>query len=56
MIGGFIRYFLGRRLARLLPGGWLAVLLLSPTVRNAAKRGWARYRSRGLPPGPPNHY
>jgi len=56
VIGGFIKYFLGRRLARLLPGGWLAVLLLSPTARNAAKRGWARFRSRGAPPGPPNHY
>jgi len=55
VIAGFFRYFLGRRLARLLPGGWLAVLLLSPTVRNAAKRGWARYRSRGLPPGPPGY-
>ncbi len=50
MIGGVVRYFLGRRLARLLPGGWLVMLLLSPTVRRAARRGWARYRSRGLPP------
>jgi len=41
-----LRYVLGRRLARLLPGGWIAMLLLSPTARRAARGGYRRYRDR----------
>ena len=46
MLGTLFRFFLGRRLARFLPGGWLGFLLLSPTARRLAGRGWRAFRSR----------
>jgi len=50
MIGGIARYVVGRRLARVLPGGWLAVAVLSPTGRRIAKRAWRRVSSSSKPP------
>lgn len=37
-----LRYMIGRRLARFLPGGWLAWLLMSPRVRRLLGRGASR--------------
>jgi len=45
-MGSFLRFLIGRRLARLLPGGWLALLLLSPRSRALAARGWRSLRAR----------
>ena len=41
-----LRFLIGRRLARLLPGGWLAWLLLDPRVRRVAGRGASRLVAR----------
>lgn len=46
MLGSLLKAFAGRRLARFLPGGWLAMLLLSPPVRNAIRRRWQARRGR----------
>ena len=46
MIRGLLRYAIGRRLARFLPGGWLAFLLMSPRVRRYALQGFRRIRRR----------
>jgi len=45
MVSSLLKAFAGRRMARFLPGGWLAMLLLSPPVRNAIRRRW-QARSR----------
>ncbi|MGI8440390.1 MAG: hypothetical protein ACR2NV_09400 [Thermoleophilaceae bacterium] len=49
MIRGVLRYLIGRRLARFLPGGWLVFLLTSPRVRRwvsaTVRRRLARRRS-----------
>jgi hypothetical protein len=41
-----LRFFLGRRLARALPGGWLLLLLLDPRSRAFAQSIWRRGRTR----------
>ena len=41
-----LRFLIGRRLARLLPGGWLAWLVLDPRVRRLAGRGASRLIAR----------
>ena len=43
---GLLRFLIGRRLARLLPGGWLAWLVLDPRVRRFAGRGASRLIAR----------
>jgi hypothetical protein len=47
-----LRALLTRRLVRFLPGGWLAVILLSPRTRAFARSLWAsrqrRPRARAL--------
>jgi hypothetical protein len=49
MIRGFLRYLIGRRLARFLPGGWLIFILTSPRARRwvsaTVRRRLARRRS-----------
>jgi len=44
MLRSLLKGFAGRRLVRFLPGGWLAMILLSPPVRNAVKRRWQARR------------
>ncbi len=38
MIRGVLRYLIGRRLARFLPGGWLVYVLTSPRARSYLMR------------------
>jgi hypothetical protein len=40
------RYFLGRRLARYLPGGWVAVLLANPISMRILRSLNGRFRRR----------
>jgi len=46
VLRSLLKAFAGRRLARFLPGGWLALILLSPPVRNAIRRRWQARRGR----------
>lgn len=46
-MGSLIRYLVGRRLAALLPGGWLVLLLTSAGSRRMLMRGFRRGR-RGV--------
>jgi len=46
MLGSLLRTLFTRRLARVLPGGWFTLLLLSPAVRRAAGSGLRRVRAR----------
>ncbi len=52
MIRGVLRYMIGRRLARFLPGGWLVFLLTSPRARRwvstTVRRRLARRSARRL--------
>ena len=41
-----LRYLIGRRVARVLPGGWLGLLLLSPQARGFVRNLWRRRRAR----------
>ena len=42
-----VGFLFRRQAARLLPGGWLALLLLSPRSRALARSLWVRGRARG---------
>jgi hypothetical protein len=41
-----LRALLARRLVRFLPGGWLALILLSPRTRSFARSLWASRQQR----------
>jgi predicted DCC family thiol-disulfide oxidoreductase YuxK len=41
-----VRYFLGKRLARFLPGGWIALLLMNPISKRILRRVYDRWVSR----------
>jgi predicted DCC family thiol-disulfide oxidoreductase YuxK len=43
VIAAIGRYLLGRRLARFLPGGWIALLLLNPISKRILRRAYNRY-------------
>lgn len=53
MLGSLLRTLFSRRLARVLPGGWLTVLLLSGPSRAAARWGWRKVQARRAPIEPP---
>jgi hypothetical protein len=40
-----VKYFLGRRLARMLPGGWIGLLLL-PIAKRVLQRAYAHRMAR----------
>jgi predicted DCC family thiol-disulfide oxidoreductase YuxK len=40
------RYLLTRRLARFLPGGWIALVLMNPISKRIMKRVYHRYARR----------
>jgi hypothetical protein len=40
-----VKYFLGRRLARMLPGGWIGLLLL-PIAKRVLHRAYERRMTR----------
>jgi predicted DCC family thiol-disulfide oxidoreductase YuxK len=40
------RYILGKRLARFLPGGWIALLLMNPISKRILRRVYNRYAAR----------
>ncbi len=46
MIRGILRYMVGRRLARFLPGGWLVLILTSGPARRALLGLYGRLRRR----------
>jgi hypothetical protein len=49
-MGALLRFFIGRRLLRFLPGGWVTMLLAPPAFRFLRNR-LRRRRGSGPPPG-----
>jgi predicted DCC family thiol-disulfide oxidoreductase YuxK len=46
VIAAIGRYFLTKRLARFLPGGWIALLLMNPISKRIMRRVYNRYAAR----------